>query len=90
MQLFIRIMQLFRSKYLPYVSIHKVFFGCNFPVFKILSSYVPKSTMVANETFKGPSSASMRCSDHFIFNPNVVNIYLPKIMSHLHLEESST
>ena len=32
----------------------------------------------------------MTCSDNFIFNPEAINIYLPKIMSYLPLLESST
>ena len=40
--------------------------------------------------FKGPSSTSMTWSDNYIFNPNSVNIYLPRIISYLPLAESST
>ena len=39
--------------------------------------------------WKGPSYDSMTWSDNFKFNPNYVNIYLPKIISYLTLEESS-
>ena len=35
--------------------------GCNFPVFKYLSSYSPKSTMDAVEPFKGVPFPSMIC-----------------------------
>ena len=35
------------------------YLGVISPVFKILNSHVPKSTMVANDPFKVPSSTSM-------------------------------
>ena len=44
--------------------------------------------MDAVDTFKGLSSASMTCSEDFIFNLNDVNIFLPNIVSYLHLAES--
>ena len=39
---------------------------------------------------KGPSSALMTCSGNFIFDPNYVNRYHPKIISYLPLVDSST
>ena len=39
---------------------------------------------------KGPSSASMTCSDNFKLNPNYVNRSCPKIISYLPLADSST
>ena len=39
--------------------------------------------------FKVPSSALIQCSKNFRFNPNYVNIFIPKIMSYLPLADSS-
>ena len=42
--------------------------------------YAPKSTIGSVDPIKGPSSASMTCSENFRFNPNSVHISLPKII----------
>ena len=60
------------------------------PVFKFLTTYISKSTMGVADSSKGPSSASITCSENFKFNPNYVNRYFTKILSCLTLEESST
>ena len=46
--------------------------------------------MVGVDPFKRPSSALMDLLDNFIFNPNFVHRYLPKIISYLTLVESPT
>ena len=56
----------------------------------MLNSYVPRSTMVAVDPLKGPSSDLMTCSENFRFNHNYVNRSLPKIISYLTLADSST
>ena len=42
------------------------------------------------DPLKSPMSDAMTCSDHFNFNPNPINKYLPKIISYIPLLESST
>ena len=42
------------------------------------------------DPLKGPSYALMTCSEDFIFNPNYVNRYRPKIILYLPLVDSST
>ena len=46
--------------------------------------------MGAVDPLKVPSSAPITCSEKLRYNPNYVNISLPKIMLYLHLAESST
>ena len=52
--------------------------------------YILWSTMGEINPFKGPSYASMKCSENFILDPNYVNRSLPKIISYLPLAESHT
>ena len=54
--------------------------GVIFSVFKYLNIYIPKPTMDIVDPLKGPSPASMTCSDNFEFNPNAVNIPRLKII----------
>ena len=42
------------------------------------------------DPFNIPSSDLVTCSDNFRFNPNYVNISLPKIISYLPSDDSST
>ena len=72
------------------VSISKWSFRCNFPVFKSLNKYVPKSTKILVYPLNGPSSALMTLSENYIFNPNHVDRSRPKIISYLPLSESYT
>ena len=46
--------------------------------------------MGALDHFKSPSPASMTCSEKCVFNNNVLNRSLPKIILYLYLSESST
>ena len=66
------------------------YLGVLLPVLKYLNWYIPKPTMGAVYHFKVPSSDSMTRSENFRFNPNVVNIYLPNMISCMPLAESST
>ena len=54
--------------------------GVIIPVFESLNTYTPNSIMGADDPFKGPLSVFMTCSENYIFNTNVVNISLPKII----------
>ena len=49
--------------------------GVIYPVFKSLNIYLPKSTTGVVDPLKGPSSASMTCSENFRFNPNYVIMF---------------
>ena len=72
------------------VSISKYSLGVIPPVFKYLNIYVPKSTMVVLDPFKGSSYASVTCSENFRFNTNSINRYHPNIILYLLLAELST
>ena len=58
-------------------------------MFKSLNIYAPKSTIGDVDPIKGPSYASMTCSENFTFNTNSIYRSLPKIISYLPLAESS-
>ena len=60
------------------------------PVFKYLNYSAHQSNMVADDPFKGPSFVLITCKKKYLFRPNAVNKYLPKIISYLPLEDSST
>ena len=64
--------------------------GVLFRVFKYLNTYVPNPTMDVVYPLKGPSSASMKCSANFAFNPSYFNISCPNIITFLPLAESFT
>ena len=65
------------------------YLGVIIPVFTYMNSYVPESTMGADEIFNGTSSTLLTCSEFFRFNHIYVHIYLPEIMSYIPLAESS-
>ena len=64
--------------------------GVIYPVSKSVNLYVPRSTMGSVYPLKYPLYPPMAWLDHFLFNPNYINRYLPNIISYIPLAESST